>query len=523
MRKIVSLLLGIAAFLGGISGLQIKAASITQNYPEGFTWGGHEINIHFDTVSQSYVSDFDITQYKNNSGTGVTYYVDVVNGINTNPGTSELPFKTVAKAYSMEDVETIVLKDGSYDRTNGFGFDIQKDINIIGSAGVYILPGEFYSTGWTLTAGYTNVYEYTRSATSGAVLLNKTTNEHQMLKTVASIELVDSTPGSFFTDNTKVYVRLSDDSVPDENLFISMLNSAIRIDASNVYLEDLNIIGGVNTINAFNGSTLYANNIRVGFSILEDLLSVNNSNSYVVNSQFNNGYLDGLSYQQTDENQYYFYEENILSYNNGLTATSDSNNASTSHQQAIGIRINGNYHTSKGPIIADVDKARTLNYGLEVHDSQAIDLGLNINYLFYGIDPLNMIWIYRPNSYGSEFNYSVGIINPDTLTRFTVSFVTFEGSAIEPIVYDEGDKVIVASPTREGYTFVGWFIDQDLTQQFSLINDRINEDTTLYAKWITNNTGVIDTPNDEVTISYKMIAIAGVVALFGLYILKKKK
>ncbi len=56
--------------------------------------------------------------------TGASLYVDPVNGLDTNPGTLALPFKTIAKAASTPEPDagaagvTIYLADGTYDSTN---------------------------------------------------------------------------------------------------------------------------------------------------------------------------------------------------------------------------------------------------------------------------------------------------------------------------------------------------------------------------------------------------------------------
>ncbi len=57
------------------------------------------------------------------------------------------------------------------------------------------------------------------------------------------------------------------------------------------------------------------------------------------------------------------------------------------------------------------------------------------------------------------------------------------------------------TPTREGYTFKGWYLDQKLSDSYD--RDRIFEDTTLYARWEPDN-GVVVTlydPYNRVTAS----------------------
>jgi pectinesterase len=67
---------------------------------------------------------------------------------------------------------------------------------------------------------------------------------------------------------------------------------------------------------------------------------------------------------------------------------------------------------------------------------------------------------------------------------FDVSFVTGEGaSTIATTKVLEGDKVAQpAEPTREGYTFEGWYSDSACTEEFDF-NTAISANTTIYAKW----------------------------------------
>ena len=39
------------------------------------------------------------------------------------------------------------------------------------------------------------------------------------------------------------------------------------------------------------------------------------------------------------------------------------------------------------------------------------------------------------------------------------------------------------SPTREGYTFTGWYIDENCRYPWDFENDRVSQHMTLYAGW----------------------------------------
>ena len=72
---------------------------------------------------------------------------------------------------------------------------------------------------------------------------------------------------------------------------------------------------------------------------------------------------------------------------------------------------------------------------------------------------------------------------------YTVSF-DYGGYASQKESYielKEGSLVeMPEQPEAEGYRFIGWYKDQDCTKEWSFQTDRVQEDITLYACWLTN-------------------------------------
>ena len=65
----------------------------------------------------------------------------------------------------------------------------------------------------------------------------------------------------------------------------------------------------------------------------------------------------------------------------------------------------------------------------------------------------------------------------------TVSFVTNGGSAIESVTQEYGTVLVAPEdPTREHYTFVGWYSDEALQNEY-VFSTMPDIDFTLYAKW----------------------------------------
>lgn len=68
-------------------------------------------------------------------------------------------------------------------------------------------------------------------------------------------------------------------------------------------------------------------------------------------------------------------------------------------------------------------------------------------------------------------------------TSCLVRFDSLGGSAVASAVVEKGKAVSApADPTREGYTFSGWYTDKDCTNAFAF-SAALTENTTLYAGW----------------------------------------
>lgn len=84
--------------------------------------------------------------------------------------------------------------------------------------------------------------------------------------------------------------------------------------------------------------------------------------------------------------------------------------------------------------------------------------------------------LYYINDSGTLFKLSGGV---------KVSFETGEGSKVDFQTTADGKLVKPADPTRDGYTFGGWFTDEACTQAYDF-STPVTADLTLYAKWAKN-------------------------------------
>lgn len=84
--------------------------------------------------------------------------------------------------------------------------------------------------------------------------------------------------------------------------------------------------------------------------------------------------------------------------------------------------------------------------------------------------------LYYINDSGTLFKLSGGV---------KVSFETGEGSKVDFQTTADGKLVKPADPTRDGYTFSGWYTDEACTQAYDF-STPVTADLTLYAKWTKN-------------------------------------
>ena len=72
-----------------------------------------------------------------------------------------------------------------------------------------------------------------------------------------------------------------------------------------------------------------------------------------------------------------------------------------------------------------------------------------------------------------------------SVSAYVVTFDSRGGSEVSSSTVAVGGNVAEpTAPTREGYTFEGWFKEADCANAWSFATDTVNETTTLYAKWI---------------------------------------
>lgn len=75
----------------------------------------------------------------------------------------------------------------------------------------------------------------------------------------------------------------------------------------------------------------------------------------------------------------------------------------------------------------------------------------------------------------------------NAIPNFSVFFESNGGNVFAPIIDVKLGQILTSLPTpiKDGFTFIGWYTDSQLSDLFN-INMAINDDLTLYAKWSSN-------------------------------------
>jgi len=111
---------------------------------------------------------------------------------------------------------------------------------------------------------------------------------------------------------------------------------------------------------------------------------------------------------------------------------------------------------------------------------------------------------------------------------YTVTFNVNGGSVVEAQEVAEGEYAVQpATPTKTGYTFSGWYTNQIMTIGFVFTEVQINENITLYAKWVPISSGTPITPEagpiSPILIYGGLALVIGAILIFNSKRKKKRR
>lgn len=362
-------------------------------YPSWWNWKDAPINIYSDATH--FFTDLDVSKFKNTGGKNI--YVDPVKGTSSNNGLTEAtPTQSLLKAYMLaSDNDTIICMDGIYKRPSLMeNQKIEKNLNIIaknkGKAFLFYADDHTY----TKTINYKNVYQTTRSNVKKVVDISllDAYNQTVELTKVNDLATCETTEGSWYSDNTNLYVHMYGQAIPDNSNVVALLSGQgpIYVDCQtknvNLYVEGIRIFGS-NTGNIFfaNSAQYKTPNIYgkdCGFHYASG--DMNNGNSVNIlgaaiaifqNCICDFSTKDGFNYHAQNGTVTNAIEINCVGKTNGdnsIVGAENTNNGSTIHDGGKAIRINGTYYENMGCNVADVHiGTQSLNLGCVGYNSKS--------------------------------------------------------------------------------------------------------------------------------------------------------
>lgn len=335
-------------------------------------------NLIFDD-DQNATCDWDLNQFK--TGADTTIYVNRQTGSDTTgDGSSGNPYQFVFKAWDVLQTLTwtkaVINIDGEFKRgdmpASGWTIPAGKTLSIVGKAdgSTVIYSDRANLLTWTADGAS---YKATRSSCFNVVDIKGSPDSNGIyppLTQVTSVALCQSTPGSWYTDNVTVWVHTSDNRQPDIQVELVIANSELNFNlgaGSTVYLEALNVRAGHVAPNGTNGQGRFVQkNVKISLAggTQSNGLAVNNvKECYSFNCITAYASDDGLNYHYAatpTPRQALAFESECISYSNGRD-TGDQ--ASTCHEGASVLRMNGTYTGLTGTAITDVNGCDTVILG----------------------------------------------------------------------------------------------------------------------------------------------------------------
>ena len=353
---------------GSMSKLDLPSDYASYSNLDIFTASNGDVKVHYDVAAKK-------------MPTTKTYYVDVVNGDNTNSGTESQPFKSINRALRYGDADTIIVKKGVYGWSNGDGGSTiyqTKPFNLIGEKGV-IIGAHRDNLTWTADTTHSKVYKTT--ATNVVEIVDAFNIDNiKFLKKVTSVDLVSSTKGSYYINGTEIYVRLHDDRKPDEYVLPNMVNPSLKITDLSVYIENVVFTNGLKHTSTNGTHSLYAKNVDFLVGTNDNALSVVGSDSILQNCRAMYATRDGFNYHHNNGIKNKAIEIDCIGAYNGRDGA-DQNNGSTMHDGGTIIRVGGEYHHNHGPNVIDVnDGGKSYNVGVHAHHSTAVGNVSNVDF-----------------------------------------------------------------------------------------------------------------------------------------------
>lgn len=336
----------------------------------------------------------------NDSNTGIgTYIGDFSNA-------KRKIISAVTAGNLLSDGYQIIIAPGTYARLDGFhSSTTSKPVWVRGwcnSTATRPLSTTAEDVTWTLDATYTNCYKASRPSALRAIDLTAARDQfgnYSELSRQSSAALCNTTPGSWYTDGTSVYVRRLDGAAPNFSNTHVLLNTPWIHGASpamDIYISDMEFMGGYADLNAGPTYTFAAVDCRFSYQGGEEkytdaitLLGV--KIGVFIRCEAVAAMKDGFNaHESAGGHDPQMLTLDCTSYGCGWIGHT-SNNGWTTHNGIVAIDVNGSYHNTRGALIACVnDGTQAWLVGTRCYQSLGDGTVLPTNFLF---DNLGEFWL----------------------------------------------------------------------------------------------------------------------------------
>ena len=232
---------------------------------------------------------------------------------------------------------------------------------------------------WTLDGTYTNLYKATRSSVSRVVDASviDTLGNYTELVSVGSLATANTTPNSWYTDGTTVYVRRSDGQAPTVTstcVYLNVSSLLTGATANDLYVEGLKIYGGWADLSGRpTNSACFVDcefKYQGGPASQVDAIQVIDYNMAVfVRCVAARAYKDGFNAHKSGANIPQMLTLDCKGFGNGTTSVL-SCNGWTTHDGIKAIDVNGQYYNNLGANFIPVDAGtQTWAAGTKSHKS----------------------------------------------------------------------------------------------------------------------------------------------------------
>lgn len=394
------------------------------NPPVGFGWNP-PLSI-FSTSMGEIRTDFDVSNYRY-TGNKAFCWIDPTRPDNAGDGQTLATAKRDLSLVlgSNTTYGTIILAPGTLidrDSVLGWAGALTVSKNIICIGGRAKITRRFAPVSWTSLGGG----EFSCARTGVEFCYDATQydefGDYVMLVQRATTAELTAAASGWWTDGTNLRVKRADLASPtivSTAIFLQEgagNGSAIINGDVHFYTENIDYEGGYSPLYAKatalgQNLRVYSKNCTFKYSYLQDgVTTINAKMTAMQNCRAARNVKDGFNYHaDLYPEQCYFIEVDCSAARNGVDQEAlpfeNNRNASTAHDSVIGVRVNTVGHDTHGPIIADVDAAKTWNIGVTAHNSQGLATDQQCNYI---VTSGAKMWLDRCSGHSSPEGVVVG-------------------------------------------------------------------------------------------------------------------